>query len=101
MKYLVINADDFGNSASVNKGIIEGIKKGIITSISLMVYRKYAEEAVQLKSFNNIQLVCTLNFLKIKMSILLENLKLKLPFLQNLWGKGLITLILTRLGQKI
>ena len=44
MKYLIINADDFGKYQSVNDGIIEGINKGVITSTSLMVYGKYASE---------------------------------------------------------
>src|SRR5437867_1515295 len=37
-KYLVINADDFGLSDGVNKGIIESHEHGIVTSASLMVY---------------------------------------------------------------
>lgn len=44
VKYLIINADDFGKFQSVNEGILEGIDKGIITSTSLMVYGKFAED---------------------------------------------------------
>jgi predicted glycoside hydrolase/deacetylase ChbG (UPF0249 family) len=34
---LIVNADDFGRSASINEGIIIGHEHGIITSASLMV----------------------------------------------------------------
>src|SRR5438034_11679377 len=36
-RYLIVNADDFGQSAGVNRGIIEAHKAGIVTSASLMV----------------------------------------------------------------
>lgn len=35
-KRLIINADDFGLSKSVNQGIIDGYKKGVITSATIM-----------------------------------------------------------------
>ena len=48
MKYLIVNADDFGYSQGINEGIIEGHSKGIVTSTSLMVYGKTAEKGVAL-----------------------------------------------------
>lgn len=44
---LIINADDFGLSKSINDGIISGIKKGCITSTSIMVNMDFAKDAVK------------------------------------------------------
>lgn len=37
MKQLIVNADDFGRSEGVNRGIVEAHERGIVTSASLMV----------------------------------------------------------------
>jgi chitin disaccharide deacetylase len=36
-KYLIVNADDFGQSAGINRGVITAHRDGIVTSASLMV----------------------------------------------------------------
>ena len=36
MSKLIVNADDFGLHSAVNAGIIDGHRRGIITSTSLM-----------------------------------------------------------------
>jgi len=45
MRYLIVNADDFGQSPGVNRGIIEAHERGIVTSASLMVRWPAAAEA--------------------------------------------------------
>jgi chitin disaccharide deacetylase len=43
-RYLIVNADDLGASAGVNRGILEAFERGIVTSSSLMVDMPAAEE---------------------------------------------------------
>jgi chitin disaccharide deacetylase len=45
-KYLIVNADDFGASTGVNRGILECHTGGIVTSTSLMVTGRAVREAV-------------------------------------------------------
>ena len=45
---LIINADDFGYSSGVNRAIIKAHREGVLTSTSLMVNERAADEAVQL-----------------------------------------------------
>jgi len=44
-KYLIVNADDFGRSDKLNRGIIEAHEGGIVTSASLMVRWPSAADA--------------------------------------------------------
>src|SRR5207302_249202 len=44
-RFLIVNADDFGQSLGVNRGIVEAHEKGIVTSASLMVRWPAAAEA--------------------------------------------------------
>jgi chitin disaccharide deacetylase len=48
MRYLVVNADDFGACAGVNRGIVEAHRRGIVTSASLMVAMPGSDEAASL-----------------------------------------------------
>ena len=45
IRYLIVNADDFGLSPGVNRGIIKAHEHGIVTSASLMVRWPAAAEA--------------------------------------------------------
>lgn len=45
---LIVNADDFGASSGVNRGIVEAHTDGIVTSTSLMVTGRAAADAVAL-----------------------------------------------------
>src|SRR5215216_1900706 len=44
-RILIVNADDFGRSPGVNRGVITCHEEGIVTSASLMVRWPHAEEA--------------------------------------------------------
>ncbi len=48
MKYLIVNADDFGWTKGITDGILEAHERGIVTSTSLMVDRKAAAYAAAL-----------------------------------------------------
>ena len=55
-KFLIINADDFGYSHSINKGIIEAHEKGIVTSTSVMVNAIAANEAKDLTKYPDLSI---------------------------------------------
>jgi predicted glycoside hydrolase/deacetylase ChbG (UPF0249 family) len=48
MRYLIVNADDFGASRGINRGIIEAHESGILTSTSLLVNAAGSKEAAEL-----------------------------------------------------
>jgi hopanoid biosynthesis associated protein HpnK len=52
MKRLIINADDFGLSRSVNEGVVLAHRRGVLTSATLMVNTPGFEEAVRLAAEN-------------------------------------------------
>jgi hopanoid biosynthesis associated protein HpnK len=49
---LIVNADDFGRSSSINEAVIRAHREGILTTASLMVNEPAAEEAVALAKQN-------------------------------------------------
>lgn len=48
MRYLIVNADDFGLTAGVNRAVIEAHTSGIVTSTTVMVNMPAFDEAVRL-----------------------------------------------------
>jgi len=48
MKYIIFNADDFGYSHGINRGIAEAHTRGVLTSTGLMVNTSATEEAVRM-----------------------------------------------------
>lgn len=48
MRRLIVNADDFGLTAGVSEGIVEGHVRGVVTSTSLMVDSPSAAHAARL-----------------------------------------------------
>jgi predicted glycoside hydrolase/deacetylase ChbG (UPF0249 family) len=51
-RYVIVNADDFGASTGVNRGIVECHRSGVLTSTSLMVTGAAVDEAVALSREN-------------------------------------------------
>ena len=45
---LVVNADDFGRSSSINRAVVRAHREGILTTASLMVAEDACEEAVEM-----------------------------------------------------
>jgi hopanoid biosynthesis associated protein HpnK len=52
VRRLIVNADDFGRSASINQAVIRAHQEGILTTTSLMVNEAACEEAVALAREN-------------------------------------------------
>lgn len=48
MKRLIVNADDYGYSEGINRGIVEAHQRGIVTSTSVMVDAPFAQKASEL-----------------------------------------------------
>ncbi|MFA5388664.1 MAG: ChbG/HpnK family deacetylase [Candidatus Omnitrophota bacterium] len=51
-RYLIINADDFGLTKGINRGIIEAFRKGVVTSASLLPVGRHFSEAISLAKGN-------------------------------------------------
>jgi hopanoid biosynthesis associated protein HpnK len=49
---VILNADDFGHSSSINEAVVRGHRDGVLTSASLMVNGDAFDEAVQLAREN-------------------------------------------------
>src|SRR5215831_17039114 len=49
---LIVNADDFGRSRSINEAVIRAHREGILTTASLMVNEAACDEAVALAKEN-------------------------------------------------
>ncbi len=49
---LIINGDDFGYSEAVNRAIIQAHREGVLTSASLMVNERAADQAVEMAKQN-------------------------------------------------
>ncbi len=47
-RYLIVNADDYGLTEGIDRGILEAHREGIVTSASLMVYGPDAAQAAGL-----------------------------------------------------
>jgi chitin disaccharide deacetylase len=52
VRRLIVNADDFGLTAGVNRGIVEAHREGIVTSATLMASSQAFDDAVQLARSN-------------------------------------------------
>ena len=50
---LIINADDFGLTPGVNRGIVSAFREGVLTSTTMMVNMRFFDEAVELARENS------------------------------------------------
>ncbi len=51
-RFLIVNADDFGLTKGVNRGIIKSFKEGVVTSASLLSVGRYFDNAAELAKEN-------------------------------------------------
>ena len=59
MRRLIVNADDFGLTTGVNRGIIESHQNGIVTSTTLMACsRRFTEAAILTKNLPRLSIGC-------------------------------------------
>lgn len=47
MKYLIVNADDFGLSPEVSRGVIEAHLHGVVTDTTVLILSPFAEESIK------------------------------------------------------
>jgi predicted glycoside hydrolase/deacetylase ChbG (UPF0249 family) len=52
IKRLIVNADDFGRTAGINRGVVQAHERGIVTSATMMVNYAPAAEAAELARKN-------------------------------------------------
>jgi predicted glycoside hydrolase/deacetylase ChbG (UPF0249 family) len=52
VKRLIVNADDFGRTAGINRGVVQAHERGIVTSATMMVNYAPAAEAAELARKN-------------------------------------------------
>jgi len=50
VKFLIVNADDFGAGSGINRGIAEAARDGILTSASLMINMPGTDDAIALSA---------------------------------------------------
>src|SRR5262249_38338023 len=64
VRQLIIHADDFGYSPSVNRGIFSAIETGVVTSTSLLANGSYKSEALALARSHDLDLGWHLNLVE-------------------------------------
>jgi chitin disaccharide deacetylase len=61
-KFCIVNADDFGMSSAINRGILDAHLNGIVTSTSLMVNMPYTHEALLARDLPELSVGLHVNF---------------------------------------
>lgn len=86
-RFLVINADDFGYCEQRNRGIVESVQSGVVSSTSLLVNADKALEAVKLAREYSIPLGLHLNLTEGRtMKSRLSSLTLENGFMRGKFG---------------
>lgn len=55
MKRLIVSADDFGLTHSINEGILRAVKEGIVTNINLIPTGLVADDAISIIKYDRIE----------------------------------------------
>ena len=62
MKFLIINADDFGMSEEINLGICRAFSEGVITDTSILIRSPYASSGMQMANQINMAIGLHIDF---------------------------------------
>ena len=77
---IIVNADDFGYSKTVNRAIVDTFQKGICSSSTIMANAKHFDEACQLAHDNKLTKQIGIHMVLIEEQPITENIK-KCPLL--------------------
>lgn len=98
---VIINADDFGMSRSVNTAIVDGYKRGILTSTCIMANMPWFDDAIlKLPQIENIGLGVHLNIIEHKTILEIPIKNSKLYDNNGFFNNGFLQILLKSFNKK-
>lgn len=98
---VIINADDFGMSRSVNTAIVDGYKRGILTSTCIMANMPWFDDAIlKLPQVENIGLGVHLNIIEYKTILKTPIKNSKLYDNEGFFNNGFLQMIIKSFDKK-